>query len=264
LKKILVISDTHINSTVSLCKPSVNLDDGQEVKITNAQKWFWDNYLDLLEKVDSYKPDILIVNGDAVEGDTKQRSYQLVTRNPACIIQIASETLEPLVSKIPAVYFIRGTGAHSGKSGYYEELLAKDFDNTVQINKAYSQWSLNLIADKVKISIAHHTSMSGIPWTKPNSANALAAKVQFQYSQDGDKPPDLVLRAHVHRWADSHDAFRTRAIVTPCWTLETEHTHRIAPDSLPECGALFIECDNGKYTVDKIKYEPKGRSWVKA
>jgi 3',5'-cyclic AMP phosphodiesterase CpdA len=65
LKKILVISDTHINSTVSLCKPSVNLDDGQEVKITNAQKWFWDNYLDLLEKVDSYKPDILIVNGDA-------------------------------------------------------------------------------------------------------------------------------------------------------------------------------------------------------
>jgi hypothetical protein len=45
VKKILVISDTHINSTVALCKPSVQLDDGQEVKISRAQRWFWENWL---------------------------------------------------------------------------------------------------------------------------------------------------------------------------------------------------------------------------
>lgn len=263
MKKILVISDTHINSTVALCKPSVQLDDGQEVKISRAQRWFWDNWLDLLERVDRFKPDNLIINGDALEGDAKKRSLQLISRNPATIVNIASETLEPLVSKVPAVLFVKGTVAHGGKSGNLEESLAKDFDNSVKSGKNYSHWSLNLIADGVRITAAHHTNMGGLPWTRGNAANALAARVMFQYSQDREQPPDIVLRGHVHRWGDSYDAYRTRAIVTPCWSLATEHTHQIAPDTLPECGAVFISCDAGKYEVEKIKYEPKGRVWVK-
>jgi 3',5'-cyclic AMP phosphodiesterase CpdA len=263
LKKIIVISDLHINSTVALCKPSVQLDDGQEVKISKAQRWFWDNWLDLMERVDAYKPDVLIINGDTLEGDTKKRSYQLITRNPATIVGIGSETLEPLVSKVPAVYFIRGTGAHGGKSGFLEEDLARDFDNSVKVRNNFSHWSLNVIADGVRISAAHHATMGGLPWTKANAANALAARIQFQYSQDGERAPDIVLRGHVHRWGDSYDAYRTRAIVTPCWSLATEHIHKIAPDTLPECGAVFITCDAGKYEVEKIKYEPKGRVWVR-
>jgi hypothetical protein len=263
LKKLLVINDTHINSTVALCKPTVQLDDGQEVKISKAQKWFWENWLDLLEQVDKQKPDVLIVNGDALEGDTKKRSYQLITRNPATIVGIGSETLEPLVSKIPAVYFIRGTGAHGGKSGFLEEDLARDFDNSVKVGNNYSHWSLNMIVDGVRISAAHHATMGGLPWTKANAANNLAARVMSQYAQDGEKPPDIVLRGHVHRWGDSHDAYRTRAIVVPGWTLATEFVQKISPDTLPECGAVFISCDDGKFEAEKVKYEPKGRIWVK-
>jgi predicted phosphodiesterase len=263
LKKILVISDTHINSTVALCKPSVRLDDGQEVKISKAQRWFWDNWCDLIERVDTMKPDVLIINGDALEGDRKGRSYQLITRNPSTIVSIGSETLEPLVSKIPAVYFVRGTGAHGGKSGFLEEDLSRDFDNSVKIGNNYSHWELNLIVEGLKITAAHHTTMGGLPWTRPNAVNSLAAKIQFQYSQDREEPPDIALRGHVHRWGDSHDAYRTRAIVVPCWTLATEFVHKISPDTLPECGAAVISCDAGKFEVEKIDYKPKGRIWVK-
>ena len=262
-KTILVISDLHINSTVALCKPSIFLDDGLEVKITKAQHWFWDNFLDLLEKVDHYKPDAVVINGDALEGDTKNRSNQLITRNTTTIVNIGAETLEPLISKVPAVYFVKGTGAHGGKSGCLEESLAKDFDNSVKIGRSLSHWSLNLIADGVRLSFAHHTNMGGLPWTKPNAGNQLAAKIQFQYSQDGEKVPDLAIRGHVHRWADSYDNYRTRALVLPCWTLATEHTHKIAPDTLPECGAAFILCNRGKFEIDKVDYKPKGRVWVK-
>jgi 3',5'-cyclic AMP phosphodiesterase CpdA len=263
VKTILAISDLHINSTVALCKPGVFLDDGQEVKISRAQHWFWDNFLDLIEKVDKYKPDVLIINGDALEGDTKNRSNQLITRNTTTIVNIASETLEPLINKVPAVYFVRGTGAHGGKSGCLEESLAKDFDNSVKIGNNLSHWSLNLIADGMRISAAHHTTMGGLPWTKANAANSMAAKIMFQYAQDGEKVPDLAIRGHVHRWGDSGSNYRTRALILPCWSLATEHTHKIAPDSLPECGAAFIMCDSGKLEVDKIDYKPKGRSWVK-
>jgi predicted phosphodiesterase len=262
LKRILVISDLHINSTVALCKPTIQLDEGQNIEINNAQRWFWDNYLDLLERVDKQKPDILIVNGDALEGDSKNRSYQLFSRNPATIIKIASETLEPLINKVPAVYFVRGTSAHVGKSGNMEELLANDFDNSVEIDGRKSHWSLNLIVDGVRISAAHHTNMGGLPWTRPNAANALAAKIQFQYSQDREEPPDIAIRGHVHRWADSHEAYRTRALVLPCWTLATEFIHRIAPDTLPECGAAIITCDKGKFGIEKINYRPEARKWL--
>ncbi len=263
MKKILVISDTHINSTVALCNPSVQLDDGQNVKISKAQRWFWDNYCDLLERVDREKPDILIVNGDAVEGDTKKRSYQLYTRNPTTAVNIASETLEPLVRKIPAVYFVRGTDAHGGRSGCLEEHLAKDLGG-IKFDKNYSHWSLNLNVEGVRISSAHHTSMGGLPWTKPNAAIKLAAKVEFEYTEDGDTLPDLVIRSHVHRWGDSHEAYRVRALITPCWTLATEFIHKISPDTLPECGAAFITCDGGKFDIDKVRYQPKGRIWVRA
>ena len=262
MKKLLVINDTHINSTVALCKPTVQLDDGQEIKITDAQRWFWDNYLDLLERVDKQKPDILIVNGDALEGDTKSRSYQLFTRNPATIKRFASETIEPLINKIPAVYFIRGTAAHVGKSSNLEEGLAEDFDNTVKIDNKYSHWSLNMIVDGVRISVAHHANMGNLPWTRANAANQLAARIQFQYSQDGEEPPDLALRAHVHRWGDSGRSYRTRALIVPCWTLATEFIHRISPDTLPECGAAIITCDKGKFGVEEINYKPEGRKWL--
>ncbi len=262
MKKILVISDTHINSTVALCKPTARLDDGQEIKITDAQRWFWDNYLDLLERVDKQKPDILFINGDALEGDDKKRSFQLFTRNPATIKKIASETLEPLINKIPAVYFLRGTGAHSGKSGYLEEDLADDFDNAMEINGNKSHWSLNLIIEGVRISLAHHATMGNLPWTRPNAVNSLAARIQFQYSQDREEPPDLAIRGHVHRWGDSGIAYRTRALTLPCWTLATEFIQRIAPDTLPECGEAFITCDKGRFGIERVNYKPEARKWL--
>jgi len=109
----------------------------------------------------------------------------------------------------------------------------------------------------VRFDIAHHTSMGNLPWTSPNAANALAAKVMFDYANRGEEPPDFVIRGHVHRWGDSYDAFRTRAIISPSWSMATEHTHRIAPNSLSHVGAILI-C--GK-EVTKIKFEPKGNVW---
>ena len=262
MKKILVISDLHINSTVALMPPIVYLDDGQEVKQNKGQKWLWNNWLDLLEKVDTIKPDILIVNGDAVEGDTKNRSYQVITRNKTTAVGYAADVLDPLVKSIPSTFFIRGTAAHSGKSGCIEEDLAKDL-GAERIGKNYAHWSLNLDVEGVRISVAHHTNMSGLPWTKSNAANSLAAKIQFQYAQDGEKPPELAIRGHVHRWGDSHDAYRVRALVLPCWTLATEYIHKISPDTLAECGAAVIECSAGHYEITKIDYKPKARTWLK-
>jgi hypothetical protein len=226
------------------------------------------DYVEKIREVRKRENVIGICNGDAVEGDIKNRSYQIHTKNQATIVDMADRTLAPLVNELDLIYFVRGTGsAHTGTSGYIEELLAKNYDNTAPSNKkagVYSHWSLLLQVEQIKIDVAHHTSMGNLPWTQRNYANAQAAKILFDSAEFGEPVPDLVFRSHVHRWADSYDAFaKPRCIILPAWTSATEHTHRIKPNAIAEIGAVITYIDGDKYEVEKIKYKPEGRKWVK-
>jgi hypothetical protein len=264
LKTIVVISDLHINSAVALCKPSVELDDGQEVKISKGQRWLWNNWLDFLERVEKAEPDTLVVNGDAVEGDTKNRSYQVLTKNRSSAIRFAADVLDPLCKMVGASYFVRGTAAHGGKSANIEEDLAKDLGGMrSKETGAYSHWSLNFDVEGVRINFAHHTSMSGIPWGRKKAAMILSERLLFESAQNGELAPHLAVRGHVHRWADSYDAYPIRSLILPCWQLATEYIHRINPDSLAECGGVLIRCSAGNYEIEKIDYKPKARTWQK-
>lgn len=256
------MSDLHIASTVALCKPSVDLDDGGTYQISRGQRWLWGNWLDFLERIEAAKPDIIIFNGDTVEGDTKSRSYQLVTRNKTTALRIAAETLDPLCQLAPIRYFVRGTAAHGGKSGCLEESLAEDLGG-VKIGSVYSHWELHLNVENVLVHLAHHTSMSGIPWMEPNAANTLAARVIMNYAMNKERPPDLAIRGHVHRFADSHDNYPTRAVILGAWQMATEFTHKIAPDKLSEIGGGIFRFSAGNFEYEKIEYKPKGRTWQK-
>ena len=262
MKTIAVVSDLHIASTVALCKPSVDLDDGGTYQISKGQRWLWGNWLDFLERVEQAKPDILIFNGDTIEGDLKSRSNQLITRNKTNALKIAADTLDPLCKLAPARYFIRGTAAHIGKSGSIEEDLAKDLGGT-RIDKNYSQWELFLDVDGVKIHATHHCSMGTVPWTRKYSATSLAAKISLEYAMNREYAPHLSVRGHMHRWGDSYDAYPTRVLMLPGWTIASEYIHRISPDTLAEIGGAIIRCSAGNLEVEKIEYKPKGRTWVK-
>ena len=97
----------------------------------------------------------------------------------------------------------------------------------------------------------------------PTGANTLAAQIIFDYTSTGDRPPDLALRGHIHKTPDSGDNFATRVIHTPSWQLSTGFGHRIAPGEILPIGAHIIECDKGRYNVEKIIARPKRRQpWV--
>jgi 3',5'-cyclic AMP phosphodiesterase CpdA len=262
LKTIAVIGDPHSNSTVGLCKPSINLDDGGTYQISKGQRWLWGNWLDFLERVEQAKPDIIVFNGDTVEGDAKGRSYQVITRNKTNAISIAADTLDPLCQLAPIRYFIRGTAAHGGKSGNIEEDLAKDLGG-VKVGASYSHWELHLNIENVLVHIAHHTSMSGIPWRRKDAANILASRIVMEYALNKERPPDLAIRNHVHRFADSNSTYPTRAVILGAWQLATEFTHKISPDSLSEIGGGIFHFSAGTFDYEKIEYKPKGRTWTK-
>ena len=181
---LICVSDTHINSTVALAPPLVNLDDGGTYHSSRGQRWIWDCWLDFTEKakaLDGRK--VLLINGDMGELDTKRRSSQLITVNKSTIQRLVIDALAPLVDVVDSLIVIRGTMAHTGKAQWLEEGIARQYDHAIH-NKACdngSWYHFQGVIGGLRLDAAHHVSMGGLPWTAPNAANRLAARVMWAY-----------------------------------------------------------------------------------
>lgn len=265
-KTVLVaVSDMHINSTVALCPPVVNLDDGGTYHANRTQRWLWQCWQDFWRYADETYPAaefrrIAIVNGDLGELDTKRRSIQVITVNKATIQNICIDTLRPLTDWAQAVYIVRGTAAHTGKSAWLEEAIAGDLDNTVRETPdgAASWWHIRSVCEGVRLDIAHHASMGGLPWGKVNAASRLAAKIVWQYVIQHKQPaPHLVLRSHNHTAVNS-EVEDTEVWFTPAWTTLTEHGYRSGfENDLAQIGGVFVECEGGRAKVYNRLYKPE-------
>lgn len=267
---IAVVSDLHINSTVSVAPPRINLDDGGEYRPSKAQRWLWDKWLNLWDNLaDLDGKRALVLLGDAAELDTKRRSNQLITVNKATIQSLILDTLKPALEWVGdgRIVVIRGTAAHVGKSSWVEQWLGADIGAYQASEGVYSHYHLRADVEGVRFDLAHHASMGGLPWTSKTAAVRLAARILWEYQITRNAlPPDVVLRAHNHRRADSGGNYPCYVAFQPCWSLLTEHGYRIgAENSLAEIGATVFSCEGGKYIETRHDYAPeKGRvTWAK-
>ena len=261
---LVVTNDQHTNSTVAVCPPVVNLDDGGTYHATRTQRALWDCWRDFWQQANELTKGyrrVGVFNGDLGELDAKKRSTQLVTINKATILSMVIETLEPALDILDAAYFMRGTEAHTGKSAWLEEAVANDIDITIRESKAAASWwqYTGTAAPGVRFDIAHHATMGGLPWTCKNAANKLASLTMWYYRVDRDgKAPHVVIRSHNHTCADSFDNYPARAIFTGAWTTKTSHTRRIGlENAISDISGMVILCEGkDEYTVHKIPYEP--------
>jgi len=250
-KIVATFGDAHGNSTAGLCKPVVNLDDGGTYHANQFQKELWMFYeqdIKFLKEfanngmLKSPAPIIGIVGGDMGEGDAKDRSNQLISRNPATITNIAIKNIEPFADICQKLYFLRGTAAHVGKSASLDEQIADNFDNTARASESVaSRWELKLNVDGYHIYASHH------PPSMTNPVNA-AMKLRDLFLSYGEEPPDLGLFFHVHHIKDSGESVKPRVISSPCWQVRTEHTHRIPIMQAPQIGMLIFEITDGALT----------------
>lgn len=270
MKALLIVSDAHSNSTVGLAKPSIQLDDGDQVRAGTARRWLFWVWEDILKQTAELCKEndaelYGLINGDAVELDAKSRSIQLITRNQEEAIENASDVFEPFFNMCESVWVMRGTEAHVGQQAQAEESLAANFENSI-INPDTDNHSwdwLKLELDGVRMDIAHHPrgGGGGRPMNSQGPIDRIASDTLFQYANNGEVPPHLVIRSHLHVYRDSRDAFRTRAIITPAMSLLTGYTHRIGINASEPVGAILIFCEAGKYSVKPITYEVRRQAW---
>jgi len=262
---LAVVADTHINSTLGVCPPVINLDDGGTYRSSHLQRELWRAWLDYWEQISKLPGDIVgVFNGDLGELDTKRRSYQLITPNKATIQSMILDTLAPALDVCRGIIFIRGTLAHTGKSQWLEEAIAQDIDISIPDKGTQSHYHYRGIVEQVKFDICHHARMGRLPHTEKIAATKIAQQIMVEYMVGmKDTPPNVAIRSHNHRYSDSGGNFGCFVLCTRCFQGKTEFIHRIGGENtVPNIGGHAFICDKGEYEFKDYDYPiKKGRLW---
>ena len=266
---IAVTSDQHCGSTVAVCPPQIELDDGGFYGASKSQLWLWQCWRDFWERAERIRERekaklFGVFNGDFTDGD-HHGTTQILSGNPTAQADVVNACMAvPLELGPDALFFVRGTEVHVGKSACFEERIAdglrrdgRPVHGDPQTGTS-SWWHLRMEIERVRLDFAHHGRMGQRPWTKSNIINNLAAEIFYEHAARGEPHPHLAVRSHLHRFGDTYKAHPVRVIQTPAWQLHTAFVHRIAPDSLADIGGVLILIKDGFAEVQEHLFKPQG------
>ena len=274
---LALVADLHVNSTEGLMPDlSVVLDDGGMYYANKTQRFLLDAWRSYWQTIDRLQKQhqaelYIVVNGDIIDGDHHD-TRQIITRNQTTMMRWAVDLLEPIAQKAGDNFFVtRGTESHSGKSAAWDEKVAGDLgarpnpemiiDGKVA---AWAWWHIKMEIRGIKFDIKHHTTRSKTPRSKGGSAGRLAADVQANYMDDGEWPPDFVIRSHVHV-RERNDDHATKAYILPCWQGPTAYGHMLTKASgKTSIGGAYVVVNDGEILDhDWIGFPWKKTKWIK-
>lgn len=260
---VVFFADTHINSKTAICGPNIIDDDGALYQQNLIQQWLWHNWLKCIDEIKTITKKYyttVIFDGDIVDLDDKNRSKQIISRIPITILRMADQVILPLIELADRTFFVRGTEAHVGQSGWIEEMMAERYE--AEPNTAFGQsswWHLRAEFAEVKFDIAHHYSTGTLPHTYAHGIARLVQATRLNYTDWGEPPPDVLVRAHRHKHVETGTTFSTRGVSLPCWQFHNAYLYRIGKENdIPHIGAVVMICNKG--IVEKyipLLYKPK-------
>lgn len=256
IRNLVIVSDLHAGCRLGLCPPTpIRLDDGGHYHSSEFQQKVWELWREFHDKwlpeVTRREPYDLVVNGDVLDGVHHQSTTQ-VSHNIEDQLTIAEMALAPEVKKCKAsggtYYHIRGTEAHVGKSGIYEEQLARRLGACPNDQGQYARWELWKRvggAGGPLVHLLHHVGTTGSAAHEASAVNAELTASYVEAARWRREPPTYVVRSHRHRFiavdigaANGYAA----AIVTPAWQGRTPFAYKIpgARLSEPQIGGVLI------------------------
>lgn len=274
MKNIIVISDTHAGCQFGLCPPSVKLDGGGSYTHSALQKkvwkmWrlFWNDWVPLVTKGEPY---IIVHNGDCIDG-VHHGSTTQVSHNIQDQRNIAVKILKPVVNNpmCKGYYHVRGTEAHVGKAGEYEEAVAKELGAVPDSSGNYARWELWMNLNDSIVHFSHHIGTTGSSAYESTGVYKEMVEAFNESGRWGDKPPDVVVRSHRHRQFETRIATKKGygiSLVTPGWQLKTPFVHRLPGGraSTPQIGGYLIRTGDVDeiYTLFKVWKIGRGKEVV--
>jgi len=221
MKKVLVISDLQTGSMFSNWPEDFPIKDGGTWRLNYKQMLIRNAWNQFCDKMSEIKPDILVINGDVIEGhQEKNLGITTVTTNLREQASAAAVILSPLVQIVKEVYFVKGTSYHDRETSGPVDAIAKELGAVPFRKGQYTDWVLNLEIDKVIINFVHRISIaSGLyratPPDREGIWSALAGISKVPAA-------DCVVRSHVHFYCHVEHSSK-HIIITPGWQYQTDY-----------------------------------------
>lgn len=277
IRNIVVVSDIHGGCRLAVCPKSVKLDDGGTYHPSRYQKellrhWikFWTEYVPTATKNEPY---VVIVNGDAIDGVHHGATTQ-ISQNINDQLEVAYQLLAPQLDakKCKAMYMIRGTEVHVGKSGKDEEVLAQRIGATPNADGQASRYEIWARYGSQQQFLLHATHHVGTTSSASYESTAVYKELIEAYNESGrwgDTPPDIIVRSHRHRnFSIKVPSEKGNAIVvcTPGWQLKTPFVYRLASGraSTPQIGGCVIRegADGMPYDMSYVVRMPRSKEEI--
>jgi hypothetical protein len=250
--KILLVGDVHCGSRFSPWPVDYALADGTCWQGSPAQKTlnlFWDK---MLKDAKRRKPDVIIINGDAIEGGSP-KGVDLVSIRNDDQLGGAFALLQPLVALAgKAVYMLRGTGYHVGRAGENESTLA-------MLLKVEYLPELYLRTPAGVVNVLHHIGVTTRPALDQNAlGNALADKqleLLRAYSNLSAYNVTCIVRSHRHRSVVVQLPNGNTALALGPFQLKTDFGYKVAPNTEPQISYTWLDATARGYNVDTVRLQ---------
>lgn len=186
-KHLVIISDLHCGSIYGLTPPPYQ--QKQSSHHHTLQRESWNAYMKMVRKW--YRPDILLVNGDCIEGrQDKQGGAELLTNDRNVQVDMAVKAIKEWNAK--RILITYGTSYHTGSQ-------AEDFEyNIAKELGAEIEGRLFFKVEDMTIDARHKVSTSIIPHGR---ATGLLRDVMWDLVKEaeGEWPKvDIIIRSHAH------------------------------------------------------------------
>jgi len=231
MKKVVIISDLHCGSIYGLTPPKYFTDHHLNIQ---SESWLAYNKIARNWK----KPDILICNGDMIEGtQSKQGGAELITpdRNVQC--DMAIECINEFKAK--QIFMTFGTAYHNGENCEdFEYQIAKRVGATIE-------GRLFLEIEGITFDVRHKVGNSTIPHGRATSLlKELAWDLIKEASGSGPKV-DVIIRSHVHHniWVEIPNKI---AFITPALQAQGGRFGSRQCSGDIHWGAIRLTIKNGK------------------
>jgi len=261
------VGDLHIGSTVALCPPVVELDDGGQRTASAEQVWYWECWQrfweDTANLARTYGATVrAVMGGDLREGD-HHRTTQIwakVLHDQDRAVYQALEVAEEIVDEW---VFVRGTPAHDGPASAAEERYARTLAergwNVIMNGPRFSWWTYTAVVNGVKVQVKHEPgTKSWVPHTRDGAATRQAFYSWLDYKKKRVEPPDLEIFHHVHYLAGPGSFDSLVCYFMPGWQLPTNWVVRKTHSPNPEPpGGLRVLCQDGGWRPFPKEYLPE-------
>jgi len=239
MKRLVIVSDLHCGSIFGITP--TYWQEKRDSKYHKSQKESYQTYLDLTNKWKN--PDILLCNGDAIEGSaTRQGGVELITTDRNLQCDMAVKCLELWNAKQTLMTY--GTPYHTGDTEDFEYNIANRLDATIGGNLFFE-------AEGLVINARHKIGASSIPHGR---ATPLLKEIAWNLlnSVTCNEPiADILIRSHVHYhvWVESEGRV---AFTTPGLQLKRGRFGSRQCTGSIHWGAIRLGLDKGQIVEKEV------------